>query len=59
MLSIPDWSVTPFAAGRDVETIANEIIMFNNICKQKAKQHNIHFVNILNLQKAKKLVISL
>ncbi len=36
VLSIPDWSVTPFAEGRDQAGIASEIDQFNEVNKELA-----------------------
>ena len=33
VLSIPDWGTTPFAEGRNRESIASEIDAYNNSCK--------------------------
>ncbi len=46
VLSIPDWSVTPFAKDKDVNKIAVEIEAYNNVCETIAQQYNICFVNI-------------
>jgi lysophospholipase L1-like esterase len=36
VLSIPDWSVTPFATGRDRQGIAREIDAFNDVIRRMA-----------------------
>ncbi len=46
VLSIPDWSITPFAANRDTKKIAKEIEAFNNINKRLAEQYKVHYINI-------------
>jgi lysophospholipase L1-like esterase len=46
VLSIPDWGVTPFAAGRDRAQIAREIDAYNAANKQIAEQYNVHYINI-------------
>jgi lysophospholipase L1-like esterase len=46
VLSIPDWGVTPFAAGRDREQIAVEIDAYNAANKAIALQYNIHYIDI-------------
>ncbi|MEO1524673.1 MAG: SGNH/GDSL hydrolase family protein [Planctomycetota bacterium] len=46
VLSIPDWSVTPFAADRDRETIATEIDRFNKVKRATVEEHRCHFVDI-------------
>lgn len=51
VLSIPDWSVTPFANGRDCDKIAAEIDSYNEIKKILADQLNIPFINITASQR--------
>jgi lysophospholipase L1-like esterase len=46
VVSIPDWGVTPFAAGRDREQIAREIDAYNAANKQVALRYNIHYIDI-------------
>jgi lysophospholipase L1-like esterase len=46
VLSIPDWGVTPFAAGRDRAQIAMEIDAYNAANKQIALQYNVHYIDI-------------
>lgn len=46
VLSIPDWSVTPFAANNDSKKISEEINRFNSVCESVAKKFNTHFINI-------------
>jgi lysophospholipase L1-like esterase len=46
VLSIPDWGATPFAEGRDREQIAREIDSFNEVAKNIAQQHEVHFIDI-------------
>ncbi|MEL6111006.1 MAG: GDSL-type esterase/lipase family protein, partial [Planctomycetota bacterium] len=46
VLSIPDWSVTPFAADRDRATVANEIDRFNECKRQRARASNCHFIDV-------------
>lgn len=46
ILSIPDWSYTPFAAEKNKEQISREIDAFNIVCKQTAKQYQTHFIDI-------------
>ena len=51
VLSIPDWGVTPFAAGRDKEKIAKEIDAFNKVCKSVSKKYKTHFIDITASQR--------
>lgn len=46
VLSIPDWGVTPFAAGRDLEQIAKEIDIFNSINREETESLGAHYVDI-------------
>lgn len=48
VLSIPDWGVTPFAAGsgRDTAAIAQEIDAFNAIAADRCRQRGVAFVDI-------------
>lgn len=46
VLSIPDWSVTPFAAERDTHKISQEIDAFNKVCEDKVKKLGGHFIDI-------------
>lgn len=46
VLSIPDWSVTPFAKDRDRNKIAKEIDAFNAINEKIAKQYKVHYINV-------------
>ncbi|MBS1912035.1 MAG: SGNH/GDSL hydrolase family protein [Bacteroidetes bacterium] len=46
VVSIPDWGVTPFAAGRDRERIAREIDAFNLINHEEALSAGAGYVDI-------------
>ncbi len=48
VLSIPDWSVTPFGkeSGRDLQKIASEIDQFNNIVETECLSQNVSYTNI-------------
>lgn len=46
VLSIPDWGVTPFAADRNCETIAQEIDAFNTVNETVTRRHNVTYINI-------------
>lgn len=48
VLSIPDWSVSPFAAagGRDTKAISREIDVFNSIAADMARRHGSPFIDI-------------
>jgi lysophospholipase L1-like esterase len=49
VLSIPDWGVTPFAAGRDRSKIAEEIDLFNVINKRKTRDAGVFYLDITPL----------
>ncbi|MBL8088830.1 MAG: SGNH/GDSL hydrolase family protein [Anaerolineales bacterium] len=46
VVSIPDWGVTPFAKGRNAETIASEIDAFNQINKEESEKLGIAYVDV-------------
>lgn len=52
VLSIPDWGVTPFAAGRDIKQVAEEIDAYNYICETSAREFQTNFINITPSQRA-------
>lgn len=46
VISIPDYSVTPFAQKLDPPKIAAELEVFNNVCKALSIQYKTQYVNI-------------
>jgi lysophospholipase L1-like esterase len=46
VLSIPDWSVTPFAASRDRALIAGEIDRFNRVNRQETENLSARYVDV-------------
>jgi len=48
VLSIPDWSVTPFAAasGRDLPRTAREIRLFNDVNREETRRAGARYVDI-------------
>ncbi len=46
VLSIPDWGVTPFAAGRNSTIIAAEIDAFNAVNKEEAERAGAYYVDV-------------
>ncbi len=46
VISIPDYSVTPFASAMDIEKIAREIDIFNNINKAVSIQYKTQYIDI-------------
>jgi lysophospholipase L1-like esterase len=51
VLSIPDWGVTPFAAGRDQVQIRAEIDAYNAINRAQTEQMGSHYVDITPLSR--------
>jgi lysophospholipase L1-like esterase len=49
ILSVPDWGVTPFANGRNLEKIAAEIDAYNQINKEESKKAGVNYINITSL----------
>lgn len=45
-LSIPDWSVTPFAWGRNGTQIATDIEAFNAVNREESEKAKIHYVDV-------------
>lgn len=46
VFSIPDWGVTPFAAGRDASKIAAEIDAFNQVNLEESQKADVHYVDV-------------
>lgn len=46
VLSIPDWSVTPFAVNREKEIIATQIEEFNRVNSEVATRLRTHYIDI-------------
>lgn len=46
VLSIPDWGVMPFAAGRDRDLIAGEIDSFNDVVREECSYAGVKFYDI-------------
>lgn len=46
ILSIPDYSKTPFADSLDKVKISKEIDVFNSVCKALSIQYKVHFVDV-------------
>ena len=55
VLSIPDWGVTPFAAGsgRDPGAIARELDAFNAIAARHCRERGVAFVDITPVSRAR------
>lgn len=51
VVSIPDWGVTPFAKSRNSIQIAEEIDMFNSVCREACETKNIIFIDITDISR--------
>jgi len=51
VLSIPDWGITPYAAGRDPNPIARAIDDYNAAAKSICDQHRVVFIDITTGQR--------
>lgn len=51
VISIPDWGVTPFAEGRNRETIAKEIDAYNAVCEKIAGKYKVTYIDITASQR--------
>lgn len=51
VLSIPDWGVSPFAAGRDRAQIAQEIDTFNAINRTEAELKGVTYLDVTPLSR--------
>jgi lysophospholipase L1-like esterase len=52
VLAIPDWGVTPFAAGREPERIATELDAYNAAKREICAAHGVAFVDIAPVSRA-------
>lgn len=51
VISIPDWSVTPFAEGRDRQLISDQIDLFNAINLEESERAGVKYVDITGISK--------
>lgn len=51
VLSVPDWGITPFAVDRDRKQVAEEIDLYNDVCKKSAAAFKANFINITTSQR--------
>lgn len=51
VLSIPDWGVAPFAAGRDRTQIGIEIDRFNAVNRAESEQAGVRYVDVTHLSR--------
>jgi lysophospholipase L1-like esterase len=54
VLSIPDWGVTPFAAGNDGERIAQAIDRFNAVNREESNRVGVRYVDVTPLSREAK-----
>jgi lysophospholipase L1-like esterase len=59
VMSIPDYSVTPFAASYDVNKIAAEIDQFNNINKEITQAAGVNYLDITDISRQAKSNLNL
>lgn len=52
VVSIPDWGVTPFAAGRDSAQIAADIDAFNAVNREEAEAAGVAYIDITPYSRA-------
>ncbi len=54
VLSIPDWSVTPFAhaSGRDLQQIADELDAYNAAARESCEANGVAFIDITEASRA-------
>jgi lysophospholipase L1-like esterase len=46
VISIPDWTVTPFAATQKKQHTGKEIEAYNEICKMLSSKYHTHYIDI-------------
>lgn len=51
VLSIPDWGVTPYAAGSDRAAIAADIDAFNAVNRQIAEERGVNYVDVTQVSR--------
>ncbi len=51
VISVPDWGVTPYAAGRDRAGITMQIDQFNAINRSEAQRAGVSYINITDLSR--------
>jgi lysophospholipase L1-like esterase len=59
VMSIPDYSVTPYAASMEVEKISKEIDVFNGINKALSIQYKVQYIDITESSKVAKNDVAL
>ena len=51
VLSIPDWGVTPYAAGKNTKKISAEIDSYNQVCEFISSKYKTRFLEITSSQR--------
>jgi lysophospholipase L1-like esterase len=51
VLSIPDWGVTPFAAGHNRDVIASEIDRFNQLKRERVAVRGCQFIDVTSISR--------
>ncbi len=49
VVSIPDWSFTPFGSNRDQQKISSEIDRYNSFAKSKTQESQVRFIQITDI----------
>ena len=49
VISIPDWTITPFAASQKKQPNGKEIIQYNEICKSQASKYKTQYIDITSV----------
>lgn len=59
VLSIPDYSVTPFASGSDTAAIRKQLDQYNTINESESKRLGVNYLNITDISRRAKMDSSL
>jgi lysophospholipase L1-like esterase len=51
VISIPDWSVTPFAKEKDKATISKEIDAFNTVNFEECRRAGVQYINVTDISR--------
>ena len=52
VLSIPDWGVSPYAAGGDKARVSREIDQFNTIAQEECQKAGITYIDITSISRS-------
>lgn len=51
-VSIPDWSATPYAEGRNRDVISREILLYNSAAEELARAQGIRWMDVTEVSRA-------